>query len=199
MRCAGRSDWTQTGCRLAAVTAPGSNSTPSARRLLALVACGVPLVCLVLAPAAVNAVKPKSGNFRGTAEVPPHPKNNRSVSFRVPSSKKSLRDVRFPSCDSNTRGVPAMKKAKVSEKGKIKGEASIRERIQPEVPGPTEQLRDWTLKITGKFTKTPKAKGRLSVTVRYRTVLNGTETPPPLNARDNTCRTGSVTWKAGRQ
>jgi len=172
---------------------------PPARRLLGFVACGVVLVCLALVPAAVNAVKPQPGTFKGRANVPPHPEDIRRVLFRVPSSKKSLRDVAFPSCDTSTGGsTPAMSKAKVSEKGKIKGEASIRQRHPPEIPGPTEQLWDWTLKITGKFFKPRKVRGKLSVTVRIRTVLTGTETPSGPRG-ERTCRTGSVTWKAGRQ
>ena len=177
--------------------------TAPARRLSILAACALALPCLVTAPVAVDAAKPKSvkpkkGDYLGFARVPRNPKG---VSFRVPSSKKSLQQVQFPGCSENAdghkvAGAPPMT-AKVSKKGKIKGTASLRSRVDFEI-GPYEEIRDWTLKINGKFTQAHRAKGRLSITVRYFKVHKGTETPVAGGVA-RTCNSGSVTWGAKRQ
>lgn len=163
----------------------------------------VAVLGLVAAPVAVDAakpksVKPKAGNYLGFARVSQAPK---SVFLQVPSSRKSV-EVGFPACSSSAdtprvRGTPSMK-AKVSKKGKIKGEAAIRQRRPPEIPGPYEGLYDYTLKISGRFKTKTRAEGKLSIKVTYGTVLKGTETPAGRGF-GRTCNTGSVKWAAKRQ
>jgi hypothetical protein len=176
--------------------------TAPARRLSILAACALALPCLFTAPVAVDAakpksVKPKAGDYVGFGRVTRNPKG---ISFRVPSSRKSMQEVRFPACSENgghvVSGAPPMT-AKVSKKGKIKGTASLRSRVEFEI-GPYEEIRDWTLKINGRFKQAHRAKGRLSITVRYFKVHKGTETPV-AGGGDATCNTGSVTWGAKRQ
>ena len=178
--------------------------TVPARRLLGLAACGLALPCLVIAPVAVDAakpksVKPKAGNYQGFARVFQNPK---SIIFQVPSSRKGPMEVGLPGCSSSAnsprvRATPPMK-AKISKKGKISGKATIRTRQPPEVPGPYEALYDHTLKISGRFKTKTRAEGKLSIKVTYGTVLKGTETPAGRGF-GRTCNTGSVKWAAKRQ
>ena len=166
----------------------------------------VAVLGLVAVPVAVDAakpkpVKPKAGTYSGYAKVT---RNSKVIAFRVPASKRSLQEIQFPTCSppngGNRKPVDRTITAKVSRKGKIKGEASFRSRAEFEPGLPWDELQEWTLKINGRFTKANKAKGRLSMSVTAVKVHKGTETPATgPNAGGSSCNTGSVTWRASRQ
>ena len=122
---------------------------------------------LLVLPSVALAVKPEPGQFTGSIAIPrfegtSNELKTQRLQFAVAGNGRRIAAFDIPSCTDRAGAFLFTRKVvrpRVSRTGRIAGS------LVHEQGGGGQTLRRWSVRVTGKFVRAKRARGRVSVTV----------------------------------